>query len=83
MAILVLGGAGYIGSHTVYALCEAGIYDYLLRNIFHYTKILHIFIVSVLYFHDNSHHLYEFIKNGTVLISFVERNRKKQVHRFV
>ena len=24
MAILVLGGAGYIGSHTVYALCEAG-----------------------------------------------------------
>lgn len=23
MAILVLGGAGYIGSHTVYALCEA------------------------------------------------------------
>ena len=24
MAILVLGGAGYIGSHTVYALVEAG-----------------------------------------------------------
>ena len=24
MAVLVLGGAGYIGSHTVYALCEAG-----------------------------------------------------------
>lgn len=24
MAILVLGGAGYIGSHTVYALCEEG-----------------------------------------------------------
>lgn len=24
MAILVLGGAGYIGSHTVYALCEDG-----------------------------------------------------------
>ncbi len=24
MAILVLGGAGYIGSHTVAALCEAG-----------------------------------------------------------
>ena len=24
MAILVLGGAGYIGSHTVYELIEAG-----------------------------------------------------------
>ncbi len=24
MSILVLGGAGYIGSHTVYALCEQG-----------------------------------------------------------
>lgn len=24
MAILILGGAGYIGSHTVYALCEGG-----------------------------------------------------------
>lgn len=24
MAVLVLGGAGYIGSHTVYELCEAG-----------------------------------------------------------
>ena len=25
MAILVLGGAGYIGSHTVYALVDRGV----------------------------------------------------------
>ena len=31
MAILVLGGAGYIGSHTVYELIDAGREGFVLR----------------------------------------------------
>ena len=33
MTILVLGGAGYIGSHTVYALIEKGVDVVVIDNL--------------------------------------------------
>ena len=42
MAILVLGGAGYIGSHTVYELIENGIDTVVVDNLqTGYEKAIH------------------------------------------
>ena len=73
MSVLVLGGAGYIGSHTVYALIEKGedvvIVDNLqtgFKQLIHpKAKFYHIFCSC----NDNGHEL-----NCSCLCLFKRRN---------
>ena len=66
MAILVLGGAGYIGSHTVYELIEAGrdvvVADNLqtgFKAAVHPKARLEAIVASAWNWHKNHPHGYE------------------------